>query len=159
MIGDERLLAICVLGAALAGLGVSTYLSGVHATHAPLVCSVRGLVDCERVLTSAYAQILGTAIPTSAAGILWFGASGVLALIQVALPRAWAALLAGLAWSVAGLLTALFLVYVEIVQLGALCAWCSAAHVLVLLTLLLTLARLERLPRAQPEPHGTLQKP
>lgn len=68
MIGDERLLAICVLGAALAGLGVSTYLSGVHATHAPLVCSVRGLVDCERVLTSAYAQILGTAIPTSAAG-------------------------------------------------------------------------------------------
>lgn len=91
--------------------------------------------------------------------LLWFGASGVLALIQGALPRAWAALLAGLAWSVAGLLTALFLVYVEIVQLGALCAWCSAAHVLVLLTLLLTLARLERLPRAQPEPHGTLQQP
>ena len=84
--------------------------------------------------------------------------SGVLALFQVGLSRARAALVAGLAWSVAGLLTALFLVYVEIVQLGALCAWCSAAHVLVLLTLLFTLARLERLPSAQPEPHCTPQQ-
>jgi uncharacterized membrane protein len=159
MIGGERLLAIGVLGAALAGLGISAYLSAVHAGQAPLVCSVRGPVDCERVLTSAYAQILGTAIPTSAAGILWFGVSGVLALLQIGLWRERAALLAGLAWSVAGLLTALFLVYVEIVQLGALCAWCSVAHALVLLTLLFTLARLERLPRAQPEPHGTAPQP
>ena len=159
MIGGERLLAIGVLGAALAGLGISGYLSGVHATHAPLVCNVRGPVDCERVLTSAYSQILGTAIPTSAAGIIWFGVSGALALLQVRLARARAALLAGLAWSLVGLLTALFLVYVEIVQLGALCAWCSAAHVLVLITLLLTLARLERLPRAQPEPQGAPQQP
>jgi uncharacterized membrane protein len=159
MIGGERLLAIAVLGAALAGLGISAYLTAVHASQAPLVCSVRGPVDCERVLTSGYAQILGTAIPTSAAGVLWFGVSGVLALLQVGPSRARAALLAGLAWSVTGLVTALSLVYVEIVQLGALCAWCSAIHVLVLLTLLLTLARLERPPRAHPEPHGTPRQP
>ena len=159
MIGSQRLLAICVLAAALAGLAISAYLSAVHASQAPLVCSVRGPVDCERVLTSAYAQILGTAIPTSAAGILWFGLSGVLALFQLWVPHARAALLAGLAWCVAGLLTVLLLVYVEIVQLGALCMWCSAAHVLILLTLLLTLARLEGEPRAQPESGRTPLQP
>jgi uncharacterized membrane protein len=37
--------------------------------------------------------------------------------------------------------TVLFLVYVEIVQLGAICIWCSAAHVLVVLTFLIVLPR------------------
>ena len=33
MIGGERLLALGVLGAALAGLGISAYLSAVHASR------------------------------------------------------------------------------------------------------------------------------
>lgn len=143
--GGQRLLPAGLLGAALAGLAVSAYLTSVHAAQAPLVCSVGGPVDCERVLTSAYARILGSAIPTSAAGIAWFGVSGLLAVLQVVRPAARRPLLAGLAWAVVGLLTALFLVYTEIVQLGAICAWCTVAHVLVLLTVLLILARLERM--------------
>ena len=51
---------------------------------------------------------------------------------------------AQLLWSAVGLVTALYLVYVEIVQLGALCVWCSAAHVLVLLIFLVALTRPER---------------
>jgi len=46
-----------------------------------------------------------------------------------------------LVWSAVGLVTVLFLVYIEIVQLGAVCIWCSAAHVLVLLIFLVALAR------------------
>jgi uncharacterized membrane protein len=42
-----------------------------------------------------------------------------------------------LAWSALGLVTALFLVYVEIVQLGAICIWCTAAHILVLVIFLI----------------------
>lgn len=148
MIRGERVIPASILGAALAGLGISAYLTAVHAAQAPLVCSARGPIDCERVLTSGYAQILGTPIPTSAAGLLWFAVGGVLAVLQVARPRSPVPLAAGLAWAAAGLLVALFLVYVEIVKLGALCAWCSSAHVLILLTVLLGLARWEQLSGA-----------
>jgi uncharacterized membrane protein len=145
MTRSDRLVPMGVLGAALAGLAISAYLTAVHVAQAPLVCSVRGPVDCERVLTSAYAQLGGTAIPTSVAGLAWFAVSGVLAVLQLARPRARAPMVAGLTWSLLGLLAALALVYVEIVLLGAICAWCSGAHLLILLTLLLTLARWEDL--------------
>ncbi len=48
-----------------------------------------------------------------------------------------------LAWASIGLVTALFLVYVEIVQLGAVCIWCTAAHSMVLLIFLIALMRSE----------------
>jgi uncharacterized membrane protein len=73
--------------------------------------------------------IAGTSVPTSAAGIVWFAVSALL----------WAGRAARLqlAWSALGLVTALFLVYVEIVQLGAICIWCTAAHILVLVIFLI----------------------
>jgi uncharacterized membrane protein len=40
--------------------------------------------------------------------------------------------------------TTLYLVYVEIVQLGAICVWCSAAHLLVLLIFLIVLSEFRR---------------
>ncbi len=46
------------------------------------------------------------------------------------------------AWALVGMLTALYLVYVEIVRLHAICAWCSGLHVLILLMFLVTLIRL-----------------
>ncbi|MHB8611677.1 MAG: vitamin K epoxide reductase family protein [Candidatus Dormibacteraceae bacterium] len=122
-----------------AGLVISIYLTVVHYSTIPVACPANALVNCEQVLSSPYGVIGGSGIPTSAAGILWFGVSAVVA----------AGLLAGrqvlapiqLAWSALGLLTALFLVYLEIVLLGAVCIWCSAAHVLVLLIFLIALTR------------------
>jgi uncharacterized membrane protein len=46
-----------------------------------------------------------------------------------------------LAWSAIGLVTVVYLVYVEIVLLGAVCIWCSAAHLMVLVIFLVALAR------------------
>lgn len=122
---------LVVVAAALAGLGVSVYLTIVHANSGALVCSSSGLVNCERVLASGYGTILGTPIPTSAAGILWFALSGGLALARLRSAQ--------LAWSALGLLTVLYLVYVEIDLVGALCVWCTAAHVLVLITVVAVL--------------------
>lgn len=127
------------LAASLAGFGVSIYLTVVHYSSIPLACPANAVVNCEQVLTSPYGVIGGSSIPTSAAGIVWFAMSALLA----------AGLLAGrarlasaqLGWSALGLVTVLFLVYVEIVQLGAICVWCSAAHVLVLLIFLVSLPR------------------
>jgi len=119
-----------VIAASVAGVAVAVYLTFVHFAAVQLVCNASGAINCERVLTSAYADIAGTAVPTSAAGIVWFAVAGVLAFL-----RRRRALQA---WSVLGLLTVLYLVFVEIVQLGAICVWCTAAHALVLVIFLLT---------------------
>jgi uncharacterized membrane protein len=119
-----------VVVAGLAGVGVAAYLTFVHFSAVGLVCSTSGTIDCERVLGSGYGVIAGTVVPTAAAGILWFGVATVLAITG---PRS-----AQQAWSVVGLVTVVYLVFVEIVQLGAICIWCTAAHMLVLVIFLLT---------------------
>jgi len=134
----KRALLLTVVGAAVAGIGVSAYLTVVHANLSALVCSSSGLVNCERVLSSGYGSVLGSALPTSATGILWFAVSGALAAARL---RSESPLLARtqLAWGALGLLAVLYLVYVEIDRVGAICVWCTAAHALVLLTLLAVL--------------------
>ena len=66
------------LAASVAGLGVSIYLTAVHYAGVPLACPAGGTINCEAVLSSPYAVIAGTAIPTSAAGIVWFAISALL---------------------------------------------------------------------------------
>ena len=117
--------------ASVAGLAISVYLTVVHFSTIPLACPANAVVNCEQVLSSRYAVIGGSALPTSVAGIGWFAISAGLALLR----RRHALL----AWASIGLVTALFLVYVEIVQLGAVCIWCTAAHAMALLIFLIAL--------------------
>jgi uncharacterized membrane protein len=134
-----RRLQLLALVAGLAGLAISIYLTIFHYAAIPLACPANAVINCEQVLTSAYAVIGGTSVPTSTAGIIWFAVSATLALGLLRRTRPLLAV-AQLVWSAVGLVTALYLVYVEIVQLGAVCVWCSAAHVLVLLVFLIALA-------------------
>jgi len=133
-------LQLLALAAGLAGLGVSIYLTVVHYSTIQLACPANAVVNCEQVLSSRFAVIAGSSIPTSAAGIAWFGVSAGLAALLLRSPRSGLEK-AQLAWSAVGLLTVLYLVYIEIVQLGAICIWCSAAHALVLLIFLIALPR------------------
>lgn len=114
---------VVALAASVAGIAISIYLTALHYAGVVPACPVSGPVNCEAVLSSSYAVIAGTAIPTSAAGIAWFAVSAVLWLRPFGRIQ--------LAWSAIGLLTVLYLVFIEIVQLGAICMWCTAAHVLV----------------------------
>ena len=127
-----------MIAASLAGLAVAIYLTFVHFSAAQLVCTVGGAINCERVLGSGYAVIAGSAVPTSAAGIIWFTVAGALALARLRRAQ--------VVWSIAGLLTVVYLVFVEIVQLGAICIWCTAAHALVLVIFLLTVTVSEPAP-------------
>ena len=111
------------LVAAVAGAAVSIYLTVLHYVGVVPGCPVAGPINCDAVLTSPYAVIAGTSVPTSAAGIVWFALSAVLWMR----PLGWVQL----AWSAIGLLAALYLVFLEIVRIGAICLWCSAAHLLV----------------------------
>src|SRR5229473_2491345 len=126
------------LAAGLAGLGISIYLTVVHYSAIPVACPATAQLNCEQVLSSPYGVLVGSAIPTSAAGIVWFAVSALLAAgrlagrNQLARPQ--------LAWSVLGLVTVLILVFIEIVELGAICIWCTTAHLLVLLIFLISLS-------------------
>jgi uncharacterized membrane protein len=115
---------LAAIGLSVAGVGVSIYLTVLHYAGVVPACPVGGVVSCEAVLSSSYAVIAETSIPTSAAGIVWFGAS--------ALIWAWPLTRIHIAWSTIGLLAVTYLVFIEIVRLGVICLWCTAAHVLVI---------------------------
>src|SRR5256885_16481869 len=124
-------LQVLAIALSVAGVAVSIYLPALHFIGCAPARAATGQVNCEAVLSSPYAVIAGTAVPTSAAGIAWFAVSAVLWL------RGFGRVL--LAWSVLGLVTVLYLVFVEIVRIGAICLWCTAAHVLVVAVLLIAL--------------------
>lgn len=122
--------------AGVAGIAISGYLTAVHYAGVPLACPANGAVNCDVVLSSPYAIIGGSTVPTSAAGIVWFAVSAVL----------WTAATSDrvsrlrLAWSVIGAATVIGLLFVEIVLLGTICLWCTGAHLLVIVTLIAAVA-------------------
>jgi uncharacterized membrane protein len=131
----ERLRLVGV-GAGLAGLAVSVYLTVLHYQGVVPGCPTAGPINCDAVLSSRYAVLAGTSVPTSTLGILWFAVSAAL----------W---IAGrrqgiYAWSVTGLASVLALVFIEIVLVGAICLWCTAAHVLVLAQFLIAVTIWDR---------------
>lgn len=138
---SDRMLVAAALLAGLAGIGISAYLTIVHYAALPLVCTTTSIISCERVLSSPYSVIAGSGLPTSAAGIVWFSVSAGLALVQLTGGPSVRLARLHLAWSAVGLATVIYLVFLEIVQLGALCMWCSSAHALVVVTFLIALTR------------------
>ncbi|GHO43175.1 vitamin K epoxide reductase family protein [Ktedonospora formicarum] len=130
-------LALLVLS--LVGIVISIYLTYVHFNSGALVCTTSGLVNCERVLSSTYSQVPGTSIPISVPGMLWFLVSGVLAVLAwFVWPAKRSVHIIEFAWACTGLVTILYLVYVELVRLHTICAWCTALHVIILAMLLIT---------------------
>ena len=123
---------LAAIGLSVAGVGVSIYLTVLHYAGVVPACPISGAINCEAVLSSSYAVIAGTSVPTSAAGIVWFGVSALL--------WAWRFGPAYLVWSGAGLLTVLYLVFIEIVQLGVICLWCTAAHLFVVAIAMIALS-------------------
>lgn len=135
-------LALLVL--AVLGMADAIYLTLVHYdSQVALVCSDSGFVNCTRVLTSAYAYMPGTAIPISLPGLGWCLVLAALAVagIWLGAERRWLRV-AQFGWTLLGIGTVLYLVYVEIVLLRNLCAWCTVLHVLILLAFLIAVVRL-----------------
>ena len=125
---------LVAIGLSVAGIAVSVYLTALHYAGVTPACMTSGSINCEAVLSSSYAVIAGSSIPTSALGIVWFAISAAL----WTRPAGWA----HIAWSGAGVVTVLYLVFVEVVRINAICLWCTAAHVLVVVLLLLAVSSL-----------------
>jgi uncharacterized membrane protein len=124
------------IGLCAVGLAVSMYLSIAHrfSEQVALLCSAGGLVNCEQVTTSPQSYV--GPVPVAYLGIFWF-------LIMLALnapaftEREGLASALGRAWAGAGLLFVLYLMYAELILIGAICLWCTSIHAVVIALFLL----------------------
>jgi uncharacterized membrane protein len=137
----ERWLGLLLAALALAGLGISIYLTATKLSGTLPVCGPLG--GCETVDASEWSTILG--IPTAAFGIVYSAVAGLLGLAwwRVGDRRA---LLAAYALGLAGLLVEAFLAYLQLVVIGAVCVWCAAYGATVILGWLVVLVALRRAP-------------
>jgi len=124
---------------ALAGLGVSIYLTIAHFTESTLLgCSeVKGLVNCTKVTTSAQSYVFG--IPVAVLGLAFF-----LFAVAIMSPWAWRAArpeihLARIASLVVGIGFVLYLLYAELFIIGSICLYCTSVHVITFLLFVLTM--------------------
>lgn len=120
---------------AIAGIGVSTYLTITHFYPSVLACSATGAINCEAVTTSAQSRFLG--VPVAFLGLAWF-----VAMLALNLPPAWRSERAWvvplrLAMVVGGMCFALYLISAELLIINAICIWCTCAHVLTFILFVL----------------------
>lgn len=129
---NARRLAILIMAGA--GVLIAVYLTVLHYdTNAPLVCVGQGgIINCGDVLTSPESVVMG--IPVPLWGLFWFVVVGVLAWLS---PTGEGIRRFLMAWSVAGGIVVIYLVYVEFDVLHHVCIWCSALHALILAVLAL----------------------
>lgn len=130
---------------ALAGLGISAYLTFTHYQPAALACSTTSLIDCATVTSSRWSVIPGTDLPVALLGLAFFAVS--LGLVAPAMRGADARWLryAHLAWSAGAVAFVFYLVYAELVLVHRICEWCTVVHVLVGITFLLSISLVQEI--------------
>jgi uncharacterized membrane protein len=129
---------ITTFALALAGLGVSIYLTIAHFTESTLAgCSEKaGLVNCTKVTTSAQSYVFG--IPVAVLGLAFF-----LAAVALMSPWAWRSArrevhLVRIASLVVGVGFVLYLLYAELFIIGSICLYCTSVHVITFVLFALT---------------------
>jgi uncharacterized membrane protein len=127
--GPAPWLQIATFVLALAGLGVSIYLTIAHFTESALAgCSESGLVNCTKVTTSPQSYVFG--IPVAVLGLAFF-----VFCVAIMSPWAWRAPrreihLVRIASLVVGIGFVLYLVYAELFTIGSICLYCTSVHVI-----------------------------
>ena len=122
---------------AVAGLGVSVYMTIEHFTgNATLACSTNSVVNCEAVTTSPESMVFGV-LPVAVLGLAFYAF-----MVAVTTPWAWRSqrreiALARLGSVVVGVGFILYLIYVELFQVGFICLWCTSVHVITFLLFVL----------------------
>ena len=131
--GPPRWLQYTSFALALGGLGISIYLTIEHFTgNTTLACSDKGVVNCGAVTTSSQAMVFGV-LPVAVLGLAFY-----VFMVAATSPMAWRSRrrevsLARLASVVVGVGFILYLIYVELYQVGAICLWCTGVHVITFL--------------------------
>jgi uncharacterized membrane protein len=120
-------------GLALAGLGVSIYLTVAHFTSPRiLVCSEKGFVNCAAVTTSPESMVFGI-FPVAVLGLAFY-----VFMAAATSPWAWRVTWPPVRWArlgsvIVGMVFVLYLLYTELFTLNAICLFCTIVHVLTFL--------------------------
>lgn len=128
---------IAALILSLYGLGASIYLTIAHYdTHITLVCSDRGLINCEEVTTSPQSMVFGI-FPVAVLGLAFY-----LFMVAANTPWAWRLKWPAVRWArlgsvIVGMGFVLYLIYAEVDQIRAICLWCTSVHVATFLLFVL----------------------
>ena len=121
---------IVALAAAVLGLAPATYLTIEHFSSSPsFLCPENSAINCLKVTTSDWSRIAG--MPVAVLGLVYFAVMAALCL-----PWLWRVRwLDGVrvAGGVAGIISALYLVWAELFRIHAICLWCTAVHVLTVI--------------------------
>lgn len=128
----EGALRVALAVVALAGIGLSAYLTYIRFSGDELACPIGG--GCTTVQSSQYSELVG--IPVPVLGILGYAALLLAAALPGPLGRA-----LGLFTGVVSFAFSAWLTAVEAFILDAWCAWCIGSAVLVTAAFALTVAR------------------
>jgi len=135
--GPALWLQLATFALALAGLGVSIYLTIAHFTESTLAgCSESGLVNCTKVTTSAQSYVFG--IPVAVLGLAFY-----LFVAAIMSPWAWQAArreihLLRIASLVVGIGFVLYLIYAELIIIDSICLYCTSVHAITFVLFVLT---------------------
>lgn len=154
-------LRLAALGLSVLGVALSIYLTIAHLAGAGvLICSNKGLINCEAVTTSAESKLFGI-FPVAELGLAFYVVMALLNLpwiwrpvwnwLPARIPAArlsrWQQQLPVLAWRVrlagivVGMLFILYLVYTELITLRNICLWCTYVHITTFLLFALLVAQ------------------
>ena len=124
-IGPPRWLQLTTFVLSIAGLGVSVYMTIEHFTgNTTLACSSNSVINCGAVTTSPESMVFGV-FPVAVLGLAFF-----VAMVALTSPWAWRSprqeiALARLGSVIVGVGFILYLIYVELFQVGFICLECS----------------------------------
>lgn len=120
----------------LIGLGIAIYMTYEHYTgNKTLACSESSTVNCVKVTTSEWSMI--GPIPVAVFGLAYFVGMAVLCS-----PLAWRRRLLDVlrvVGAAVGVVSAIYLVWVELFRVDAICLWCTGVHVCTVLLLVAVL--------------------
>lgn len=144
---------------ALYALGASIYLTITHYdTSVTLACSDKGIVNCAEVTTSSQSMVFGV-IPVALIGLAYY-----VFMTAMNSPWVWRLQRTGsdqvskiirrtrLGAIVAGMGFVLYLIFVELIQIGAICLWCTSVHVATFLIFALIVFYTSLSPARQAKP-------
>jgi uncharacterized membrane protein len=131
---------------AVLGLAVSTYLTIEHySTAAILACPESATINCAKVTTSQWSHVLG--IPVALLGLCYY-----VVMVALCSPPAWRVVALDRVRVVAcglGVVSILYLIWVELFRVDAICIWCTAVHICTVAMLTAVLWRTALLSGAQ----------
>lgn len=122
----------------LVGLGISTYLTIEHFAKVPLSCPNTGVINCQKVTTSAESHFLG--VPVALLGLGFYIVMTVMNLPWLWHSRDRRVHLARLVLISGGMAFALYLVAAELIIIGNICLWCTGVHLITFSLFILIVA-------------------